>query len=114
MDTATAEDRIAAFRSNHRISITVTQDPDLGQIARCDVDGLRVHPMRNGRYRHDTREALALLDSVYGGSWISGQAHEVERRIERVVESMAAEEDEDDPNGWGDREGMPEFNGSFR
>lgn len=102
--TATPEERIAAYRSDHRIVVVETTDPDLGRITRCELDGIRVHPMRDGRYRHDTRAATDLLNEVYGGVWFRRDADELERRIERVADL------DEEPN----LEGMPEFNGSFR
>ena len=107
----TTTDRVAAFRSRHPITVIEVDDPHLGRISRCEHDGLRVNQLRDGRWRHDSREVVALLDEEYGGTWIRKQADEVERRIERLAASVDIDEDED---RFDNREGQPEFNGSFR
>lgn len=74
--TLTATQRIDAYRSSHRIFLVSEQHADYGLIYRCAVDGLRVHPTRNGRWRHDSAEIKTLLDAEYGGPW--GQPKENE------------------------------------
>lgn len=67
--TQTAIDRLAAYRSDHRIFLVDEQHPSFGHIFRCGTDGIRVHPTRNGRWRHDSSELKTLLDANYGGPW---------------------------------------------
>lgn len=67
--TATPAARIAAYRSRHLIVLSEEMHPDFGRIYRCEVDGLRVHPTRDGHWRHDSAELTNLLDAEYGGAW---------------------------------------------
>ena len=110
---ATPEERVAAFRSRHLINLVEEQDPDLGRIYRCALDGLRVQATRDGRWRHDGGAVTTLLDSVYGGSWGSRKYETAEERriaaISRIVEMADVDEDAEF-----DRESQPEFSGQFR
>lgn len=63
----TVTQRIEKFRSRHPITVVETEDPYIGRVYRCALEGLRVHPMRNGWWRHDAAEIVALLDQEYGG-----------------------------------------------
>lgn len=70
---ATPSERLAAFQSRHLIaphliSPATLDDPILGGQVVCEVDGIRVHPIRNG-WRHDTAETTRLFSEVNGGSW---------------------------------------------
>jgi len=106
--TALLAERVAAFRSEHKIHVLEEEHPDFGRIYRCELDGLRVHPMRDGRWRHDSDEVITLLNDEYGGAW------GMPRVLETTIERIAAMADRDDDGPDFDYEGSPEFNGSFR
>lgn len=74
MATRTTAETVALFRSNHRIVVVESNDPEKGRIYRCAIEDLRVHPMRDGRWRHDSDEIVALLEDNYGGPWGSPKA----------------------------------------
>lgn len=102
----TPAETLAAYRTNHRIEVVD---------GRCAVDGIRVHPIRNG-FRHDAAEIIALIKAEYGGTWPSTQAgldSIREATAEIVVEAndgyIVTVDDE-----WTDRESQPEFNGAFK
>jgi hypothetical protein len=65
----TPEQRLALYRSNHRIYLVEELHPEFGRIHRCDTDGIRVHATRNARWYHDPSEVKDLLDANYGGPW---------------------------------------------
>jgi hypothetical protein len=65
-DIATPADRLKAYRSRHLIDLRAT---DEAHIYRCAVDGIQVHGTRDGRWRHDHSEIVALLEAEYGGPW---------------------------------------------
>lgn len=104
----TTSQRIAAFRARHPIVPIDETHPEFGVIHRCQSDGIRVHWLVRG-YRHDTDEIKALLDEEYGGMW--GFPKSDQERKERAIERISADFDEEVEF---DREGQPEFNGSFR
>jgi hypothetical protein len=130
--TVNAVDRLTAYRSEHRIFLVDEEHPDFGHIFRCRTDGIRVHPTRNDRWYHDPAELKALLDANYGGPWgsprvaVAAVTADVAREdafvngrltFERVIgnQTFAIDVDlADDEDEWTNREGMPEFNGSFR
>ena len=67
--TPTPQERLAAYRSDHRIFLVDDEHPEFGHIFRCQTDGIRVHATRNGRWFHDASELKALLDANYAGPW---------------------------------------------
>lgn len=123
-DTTIAAATLAAYRTDHRI---VAVD------GRCETDGIRVHPIKGGRMRHDPGDIVKLMDANYGKPWPSHQAQEDAAAVEvardmiredftlervsvpwgrHVVDIDVAPDPEDDE--WTNREGMPEFNGALR
>lgn len=57
---------IEAYRSRHVVKVKDVMRLPLGIIHVCEVDGLRVHPIRGG-WRHDTTavKAAALSTQTY-------------------------------------------------
>jgi hypothetical protein len=124
----TPAEQLALYRSDHRIKVNM----GLGREFFCEVDLIRVLPVKGDRFRHDPDQIVHLIDQEYGHIWPS----QVERTDKAAVEvardiiredlyplaSKGAKERtqdvyDDDPNDaddWTNREGQPEFNGSFR
>jgi hypothetical protein len=100
---ATPAETLAKYRSAHRIVLQETGRYEY----RCEVDGLRVLSMRDGRWRHNPDDVVRLLEAEYGGPFGAPK----ERAIERIVATV--DRDEDDEFEF-DIEGQPEFNGTFR
>lgn len=101
----TTTERIAAFRGRHLINVIEEQHADFGHIYRCASDELRVHPTRDGRWRHDSAEVTDLLNAEYGGSW--GK----QRAIERILETVRDGDEDEQPDR--NPEGDPALNGAF-
>jgi hypothetical protein len=114
MPDTTPQEQLALYRSDHRIFLVEERHPDFGLIHRCETDMIRVHATRNGRWFHDPSEVRTLLDQNYGGPWGGPKLDpSKEQAIERIIETVAAHEDDDEEAEY-DREGDPAFNGAFR
>ena len=103
----TSAETLALYRSNH--VITLTGNAYTGG-ERCMVDGIRVITKRDGKWRHHPDDVLALMDAEYGGSWGFPKVDHKQRAIERIAGLVDVDPDEEPEF---DREGQPEFNGSF-
>lgn len=104
--TASASKRLIAYQSRHTIQMIPLEDLARGYEAYCTVDGIRILPVKGGRWRHDPDHVVKLLDEVHGGTWPS--------RVVIVEDEDAYVVTVDEDDEWTNREGMPEFNGAFR
>jgi hypothetical protein len=69
--TASPAERLAAYRTIHRIQMIPLEDIVRGYEAFCTVDGIRILPVKGGRWRHHPDDILKLLEAEYGQPWDS-------------------------------------------
>ena len=68
MDMTESAATLAQYRSAHLIDVAVEGSMPM-YTYRCRVDGIRVIPTRNGKWRHHPDDIVKLLDAEYGGPW---------------------------------------------
>ena len=61
-------DSLRLYRSHHVIDVAVEGSMPM-YTYRCRVDGIRVIPTRNGKWRHHPDDIVKLLEAEYGGPW---------------------------------------------
>jgi hypothetical protein len=68
MDMTESAATLKKYRSDHLIAVRIEGDSP-AYTYRCGVDGIRLLPMRNGRWRHHPDDIVKLLEAEYGGPW---------------------------------------------
>ena len=67
--TAQPSERLRLYRTTHTIQMIPLEHMVRGYEAYCSVDGIRILPVKGGRWRHDPDEIVRLMDETYGGAW---------------------------------------------
>jgi hypothetical protein len=78
--TMTATERLAAYRSHHRIEVDRSSEWD-----RCDTDGIRVYQVLTRRWQHDPNEIKKLEEQARVEAVIN-EASAPLRLMELIVE----------------------------